>query len=376
MAPIYFYFVSIYTFLGGYFEMFRAVPFDFFAIVSDQSISQAISLYSISSISIGLGVYLQNMSFIKEGFDEIKAGFQRIVAVVGGVNEQHSSLIVIFWALLFVFSYGVEDLWNRDVYIPELYFANGIKLATLVIPIVGLLLGVKRQIFFKLAFFAIIALILLAASSRRLALFFAFFTIGLCINNRSRSRVYLVIGTMLTIWITSFVMLIRSNREQGLIVNITILFTSAATQEILYAFNYLTSFGVGLLAYSLDTAYTVNNSVVLPYSLSPLPSFLSGSIPQPRALLGTAPYSAFSILFHSGFLIFTIYFFIAGLVFGYLHKFFLSRNVLFWIALILIYSLFTFFSTQYDLRTATRFIYYGMFLVPLYYLATIRFRIS
>jgi hypothetical protein len=84
-----------------------------------------------------------------------------------------------------------------------------------------------------------------------------------------------------------------------------------------------------------------------------------------QEMMKTAPISAVSMLGLSGFFGVFVFYFITGYLFNYILTTMKSRTVLYYIPLGL-FVMFTLFSIQYNLRGASRFIYYSVIVFLMY----------
>jgi hypothetical protein len=170
----------------------------------------------------------------------------------------------------------------------------------------------------------------------------------------------------------SFVMGLRNLPEHGLIPYLTSIFKSNSELRYSIAFNTYYTFVFGVFA----TIRTINEATqdwnVILVSLNPLPGTLAGWYDYaPLLRLNKfAPYTLHGQIFNMGLTFTCLFFSFIGLIFSFfekiIRKFLIENQRGISLIIVLLLSLFLFYSFEYYLRSAFRYIYYAYFILILY----------
>ncbi len=138
------------------------------------------------------------------------------------------------------------------------------------------------------------------------------------------------------------------------------------TNTLLFAYNYGTAYSYSLTAYLLDTM-----SYDFGYFWTSVDPRLGSMIDWPNISLDLkvnrfVPYNTISELFFIGWPVAGFYYFLAGAFFAYCERFSMNRSRLLRFIVAIFVLFFTLYSLQYNLRSATRIIYYLAFLLLAY----------
>lgn len=289
-------------------------------------------------------------------------------------------------ALLFVVGKGPENIWSRNVYLIDEYHFVYIAASMLSFPALlaaGYILPKNKSILWRFSSISVLILyviLFLSASTRRVIIAPLVFIIGLAFAGVQRRTVFV----LLAVWFVSLPLLsaiplgLRGMPEQGLaplLSNIGLILSRGMGVDYFESAMTLTrniTFGVPVTGYVTGVSTIPKDYFVV--SIQPLPSFVDipglppwSNFKDQLRVNDYVPFSAIGELLNQGWIYLVAYYVIVGLITAWVDvntRFFQARHRNFWGFLIACGMLDTFaiISTQYNLRSATRFVYYAVFI--------------
>lgn len=343
---------SLYSFVGSViFNFSTEVPFDLFRLSHQDTVELSIVYFMICSTSYLLGVVLL------KGISSSQNSLYIIP-----ISQNMLLTLSLLWFVIYVPSYGVSNIVERHIYIPEFSFRQGVIISTLLLPVSSFCLGYLNRPVIKKLIFICYLLILIMTSSRAIVIFISLFFVGSVLRTGKVTILSFFLTIISSIWLTAFALFARYQPVQGF-QNIVYFFSWFDIDNIQLSINYLFSFSVGVLSYAQTVSGGVNLGQIFSY-LNPLPSNMI-NFKEHENLIGAAPYSANALLYIYSPLSGVIYFLLSGVIFGRIYKG--SYSSFIYSKLFVCLSLiFAFMSLQYTLRAATRIIYYAIFIYFIY----------
>jgi hypothetical protein len=287
-------------------------------------------------------------------------------------SSGYVGLLCISFAILalsiYVSGNGVSDLFERANYFSESNKTLKIAGTALVIvstPILGAVFGGNKRKRVRLlagAVFVLYVLAFVGYSTRILTLALILFSLGWAIVAGSRlSKLILAAMIVLSPYLVSLPLLLRSNQRQGLVPFFEAIGGGGVLFGDLQVWDYLNNlFFVSFPIAEATARVTTISMDYLLISINPLPGGIAGWYDLPSHGLNLAtPYSMPGELLNFGlFLALPFYFFI-GVIFARFEKM-LRKKCSFYLyfAFMCVLYLFSIASTQYTLRSSLRYIYY------------------
>lgn len=357
--PLYYFFVSAYTFVGLYiFNYAELIPYGLFDKISVNSVYIAITLILLSVAMYMTGWYLAYATYPRKYLKRFKKtktlnmskSFRRFVSVIG-----------ILLAFFYIYAYGLVGLLERESY--TTFYNNNdlrndflLKIYFIIMPPIILLVAFVRMKTLRYTVLSCNFLVLLAASTRMLGLVFFLYAVGRYINANYRMKKRIFFLFAFAVYLFIFIFAIRNNHPQGLLPNLkSFLEFDFPVDLIVGGLNYISSFSVGVLAYSLEFKDFDASSFVA--SISPLPlSYHGGS--QALAAQGIiegvpAPMSAIAILYTANIFVGMFFYLFIGIIMFHVSLHATDKNILN-ILILSVYLVVIFFSLQYNLRGSMR----------------------
>lgn len=317
---------------------------------------------------------------------------KRFAFILRKKNKIVYFLVAAIPILLISIGIGIENIFVRDYYIGhrnEYFVIAGTLLSMPAIFLLGLIHSYSTKLGWKIAciiFLGLYEALFLSMSSRRAAIACLFYIFGMALGG-SRKRVLTI---LISIWIITLPLMIylplglRSMRYQGLLAittNVLDIFTvdfylNYLDLTILFIKNI--TFGLPLTGYikNIDPI-PIENLVI---SINPLPSFIAlpwiqswSDVRMELRLSRFVPFNALGELSNYGLIWFSLYYLVVGIIatwvdIGTRIQIFLEKKAFgkigYFVACALL-GLFSITSTQYNLRSSTRMVYYALFIVLL-----------
>lgn len=320
-------------------------------------------------------------------------GLQRRYALPSqGRKLRVSSLTIVILSLpivLVIVGNGFENVLWRSQYLVEQYHYIGIAGSLLSMPAalaLGFLTPAKKSRFWQAMCVGLVALyflVLLSLSTRRIVVIFLFYLLGLALGGARRRTIvsYTVVWAISIPLLLQVPLELRGMPEQGLMLlpaNLSTIFS----QNPIYLYAEMVDTALRNLAFGVPLAGYVKNVYPIPgeallISLNPLPSFVplpglpSWDDIQPQLRVGSyIPYNAIGELLNHGWLWLFLYYLVVGAIACWADvgvRAFEGRRGR-WGFLVACGLLFYFSisSTQYNLRSATRYVYYAVAIILLW----------
>ena len=374
----------------------------------DLGVSESQLMSGLAGIVVAIGAFvigaLLFMLTSKRAIQQIRAASQGQPSILlrGSwrvkVPPRVSLGIVAVPLVLLVIGKGPESIMSRADYITEKYHYLVIAGSVLVVPAMlalGFLSAGSRSIAWRavcLAIFSSYVLLLLSLSTRLVVVAVLLFIFGLALRGKRRSTIVL----HLAMWVIALPLLLnlplslRVRPEQGIVPLAANLIAVAGTD---FVDTYLraaddtvrnVAFGVPLAAYVQD-ARPISFGILMT-SLNPLPSFVPiAGIPSWETVSGQLrittyiPYSGIGELLNHGLVCLVLYYVAVGIVaawvdIGVRASYGRSSRWGFFAACALM-LFFALYSTQYNLRSDTRLLYYTVLVAYLWQLVSrLRFK--
>lgn len=400
-SPVY-GFVAVYTILGGvgyiYYRTSSSYLGTFYDIsVSDPELTQAFLGFLLAIVAFLFGA-LAYVSLIKH--------FSHLSNVLGrGLKGNNRRSIPTYLTsrtfnaihlvplliplLIFIIGKGPGNIWYRNEYLVEQYhfvYVVGSLVSLPVLFMLGYMLPAKKSMLwqiFCLTLFVLYEILFLSASSRRFVVGPLFFMVGLSLGKVKRRTIVILVS----IWVIMLPLLstvpleLRGMYEQGIAPlpsNLTEIFAQDADESYISAADTL----VQNVAFSVPLAGYVGSTQPIPaeyllVGINPLPSFVPipslpswGDIQEQFLVEQHMPYSALGELLNHGWTLLILYYAFVGGVAAWAHVG--SRASMghrsrwgFLVACGML-DFFAITSTQYNLRSATRFICYAILVAVLW----------
>jgi hypothetical protein len=376
----------IYTYSNEYNNSFYDLH------VTDQQLSEsfAIFIYALSFFLFGACYYIRvskRYKIIARNYRKNKYTFKHEYnSNYNKINKAKDIIWIIIYILpiiLIAIGAGIDNILLRTEYLIGEYHSLQVVGSILTLPIMvsmGYSLIKTNNLLFKLiilSYFILYALIFLSMSTRQFVILFLFVFLGMVIAGIKRKTFIL----FLLIWLLFLPLLLRIPLElrempkQGLIPlydNIQNIYSNNLgnyySSSVYMGLCNLT-FGVPLVAYIKDLAPIPNNYLYI--SINPMPSFL----PMPGLLAWSEisdqmrvsvyiPYNALGELINHGYLWLIMYYLLAGFSAAFIDvgaRFYEgTRSQYGYLIAAGVFYLFAITSTQYNLRSSTRLIYYAI----------------
>ena len=292
--------------------------------------------------------------------------------------------------ILTIVGIGPDNIWWRSDYLVEHYHYFLIAGSLLSLPAVlylGAITPSRRNITWRVScgfIFVLYMLIYLAMSTRQIVVIIVFYIAGLSLGGARRK----VIAPLVTMWVLSLPLLLqiplqlRGMPHQGLAPLFNNLISIATDTRISTGYIDAIDAGIRNLTFGVPLSGYVGSRPPIPIealgsSLNPLPSF----IPVPglppwenfqESLRATKyiPYNALGELLNYGWPWLTFYYMLVGLLAAWLevsaNYFQRQRSQLGYIVGCGMLLLFSIVSTQYNLRSATRLLWYAVAIAVLW----------
>ena len=281
-------------------------------------------------------------------------------------------ILVVTLVLFYAAAYGGK-LFYRSEYIPDLALKALVSLAKILSFIAGIVLGLyysKNKTLSSLLI-ALVVLANIATGSRVsfvvLVLFFLVRFISSTYSGKNLMRFSLNMSFAFVL--LSFVMTLRKMTKHGLGPYLEVLYLDTGTLLKSIAFNLYYTFVFGLYATQRTLELAPADWKVISLSLNPLLGKQIGWYNYVPDLMITPfmPYTFHGQVFNMGPLFSALLFLVIGSIFcsfeRRIRQLFDKKKRVFALVLVLLLALFVFYSFEYHLRSAVRYIYYSYFVL-------------
>lgn len=278
------------------------------------------------------------------------------------------SLIVI---VCYLSTYGTL-LLDRENYIPVFENKFLITIAKIMSLVASIVLGLlySKEKTTSILLISLIIAFTFGTGSRItfLLLILYFLTIFQMSGNTKSNKRRFVVQIIISFLFLSFLISLRKLDDHGIYPYIASVFSGESNILESIAFNVYYSFVFGVFATAKTLTLASPNWYYIYVSLNPLPGSMVGWPEVAKDLLITRfmPYTLHGQVFKMGYTFSITFFMVIGLVFGYFEKV-IRKNLINHkkrtaVLFTLILSLFVFYSFEYHLRSASRYIYYAYFI--------------
>lgn len=370
--PSFYMFILLYSFLGVTFLSYaKKVPFDLFNDIKTESLVIASWPFIVAAISFYIGTIGTSNNKINHNSKKVNIKYQKSIMI-----------FIIITLSIFIIGYGIEPLLSRSGYIDRSFERNMImlKIFFIISPFAFTLIPFVNNKYIRYTIVISILLMLFSSSSRTVILVPLFYMFG-CYLKYSKITIYQLLFNVVIIYLLLVITLqIRNNQVQGLLPNLFYLINNGVNSDYLFlGLNYAVSFSFLGVAYTLQN-FTFDLQAFL-LSINPLPSSMIdlSYMLDTQKINATSPFPALATLAQAGFFFVFLFFVISGYVFSRALNFLKYRSWLYYVVFGL-FILFTIFSVQYNLRGASRFLYYSIILfltifVREFFVGKIKFRL-
>lgn len=347
---LYFSSIYIYTYIGSvYFRFADQIPFEG-QLVSSYSFENSGAMILSAIIFFNFGIFFSN-KFNSRKINNINN------IVIENINNTYIIAFTILTLFIGFMAYDFQQLMYRTSYVP-VGTNDALAIAFKVLsPAAAVLCAFLRKTFIKYLFILLLCLIPFALGSRAIVLTLGMFYLGLLIQGKKINFLtqVMLIGLIVIGFFSSYYL--RGFNSQGLSVNFyNTLQIFSDTTQIIEAFNYISSYSIFAMEYSIAENLSSTKSFWL--SVNPLPSsFLDLSSLYIDAKINEfSPVPGMVMVYREGLLIHSIFYYIMGY---YFNKIFITtKNHASYGLFISLFVGILFMNSQYMLRESVRLFYY------------------
>lgn len=359
ILPLFYNLINMYSLLGlHYFTFGTKVPFNLDYNITNDDLFKSSTTYILASIFFYLG-----SKWLKE--TSISNFAEALSIKIKKSSEAFKFLIVAITITSLIFGYGLNSLLARQGYIDTSCERNKILMIiyTLTLPISSMIAPFFRSKILSMISLATLFILSFGTTARMLILVPVFYFLGDYIKNSKSTLTKTMLLILSLLFVFTFSLEFRNNDLQGIIYNTENLINNGLNSEyLILGLNYIFSFS--FLVLSNVIKYFHHDSQSFLTSISPLPSSMLdiNQMLSAQSLTANAPFSSISILALAGMPFLAIYYFITSLSLAIISNYFTKNKSPLIIIIIALYLMFAIFSVQYNLRGATRLIYYAYLL--------------
>lgn len=286
-----------------------------------------------------------------------------------------SIIFTIIDIILLFIVFGVEGFYERNVYIPQ--YNKVLEISRVLFTLLTVvLIALLFQKYKKISIFLMFTLILFEFStgSRKILIYLVLYLIITLPYWKEKLKILkLSLYILLVTIFISIVLTFRDGNSHGFypyfikLIDFNIL---SLLSEIYFLFYYIFIFGFNITIHTVSLELASLNTLLI--SINPLPGGLIGweEISKQLKVNKFSPTNLYGELYTLGYFMNIVFFFILGNVFyiferfqrNLYHKSLLVSNIILFMILF-----FTILSYEYQLRSATRFLYYLVFIILCYY---------
>ena len=358
-------FIVIYTLLGTqFFEFAQAVPFNLYEKVNVQYTEEVTLYFLLSAFCFGIAV---EINLLNSTLVTSAKGRNILIGLANKLmylSEKYKYLILFITFSSLVFGFGPAALIYREGYVPrEGRVPQLLTVYMLSLPIASFLLAFLKNKLIKYLLFILLFMLIFGTTARMLVLLPFFYYFGSILNARRIGFVKTVLFLILVLFVFAFTLQYRAYQFQGLYPNLTNLLNNGIDFGFVnLGLNYIFSYAFFATAYGIQE-FTFDLKAFL-ISVSPAPSsFLD--IPymlERQSLNANSPLTALTILSQGGWLLVAGFYFVVGFAVSATSQFLRVNNKVVFLISMVLFVMFTMFSVQYNLRGASRLIYYILIL--------------
>lgn len=272
----------------------------------------------------------------------------------------------------YLFTYG-KLLLVREDYIPEFENKFLITIAKVISLIGSIILGLvhNKNKYSSWFLIVVITAFTFATGSRItfLILMLYFLTIFQMSGNTKKNKLRFLFQIVISFVFLSYLISLRQLKEHGVVPYIATLFSEDSDIIESVAFNIYYSFIFGVFATARTIREADPNWYYMYVSLNPLPGSMVGwpEVAENLKLTKFMPFTLHGQVFKMGYSFLIFFFLLIGSLFSFfekkIRKFLINDKKRTAVLFTLILSLFIFYSFEYHLRSAFRYIYYAYFVL-------------
>jgi len=378
LSPIYLYvifsLVSLILSVGYYYYFENKFSLFNLDNVSEDAFLSAIKMYIIALISFLAGVIVYYDLLIKEQKKQYNKSYTNSLFFKYKVPNKTTIVaksLFFLIILLFFITYG-KEIFLRSEYLPETN--RGLTIIIKILSFIEvIILGIihRKHKLLSNTYFILLIIISLGTGSRSVFLFFLIYISLLFISqgNTLLNKVKFSFNIFLAFVFLAYIMQLRGLDSHGIIPYLESIASSKGEfiRSFLFNIYYSLIYGVFVTIKTIETSQLDWNIIFI--SINPLPGSIAGwyDYAEDMRINSYAPYSLHGRVFRTGTIFTIVYFFTTGFIFSYMEKKVRSllnkdkRLLAFTIVLILI--LYIVYGFEYNMRAATRYIYYAFFII-------------
>lgn len=283
-----------------------------------------------------------------------------------------SYILTLLVVVGYLSTYG-KLLLVREDYIPDFENKFLITVAKVISLVGSIILGLahNKNRYTSWLLITIITAFTFATGSRItfLILMLYFLTIFQMSGNTSKNKLRFLTQLIVSFIFLSYLISLRQLNEHGLVPYISTIFSEDSDILKSIAFNIYYSFVFGVFATARTIKEAEPNWYYMYVSLNPLPGSLVGwpEVAENLKLTKFMPFTLHGQVFKMGYSFLILFFLILGILFSFfekkVRKFLINDKKRTAVLFTLILSLFIFYSFEYHLRSAFRYIYYAYFVL-------------
>lgn len=354
LLPVLYVFVGLWVTLGFSTEYFN----DSSWVIEGKHVIKTYFIFMIASISFYIGLVI-----IRHKKSSGRIDLEKIRSIMYALKS--STIILFYVATVFMMhvAYPFEHIYFREGYLPIYGGSNMLKmLFDLMVFVLSVILPFYKSRVGRLLLFIFILLLVQGLNKRIIVLLPFLYIMGSYIRDFKFNYYSFFVLTFSSLFFSGMAYEYRSNLDQGVISNIIYFYNNGVSFDKSFdGLNYL--FGFSFLSTLVTSSFfdvSLNDFFV---SINPLPGTIIdvSSVVNKHKITVFAPYSALGTLGVLGFAYVSVYYFIVGLIFDFCKTYFPLRFSIASSIIFVLFILFVTLSLQYQLRTATRFVYYAIF---------------
>lgn len=358
-----YYFFGVYTFISLLiFDFGEIIPFNLFSSLDYYEISNVVfRLFVVSGLLClgGLAAKLFGVDrFHKNNFSKSGEGRSRLLVLLLSIDMKYLSILAILCPLILFLALGPAQFSYREGYHLNISIPLLMKVFMLSLPISCFSAGLVKRRWLRYLLTSIIFLSLLSISSRTLLILPVAYICARYLRNNKIRFYQIVIVSFWFFLSTAIAIEFRNHSLQGLFPNLVHLFTEGVELDsVFFGLNYIFSYGAGVLGVMLNQ---VNYDPDLFYlAINPLPSSLIdiSRVIHESKINPSAPFSAIGEIYSMGWFLSILILILIGLTISIL-EFITKRHKKLYVTVVLLVTLGTLLSYQYNLRGFSRLLYY------------------
>lgn len=346
--------MNIYNFIGDY----------------STRVKELMPMYMVMLISFFIGwklVFKKVKKNIKINYKFINSKKTKSIGMLTSVTLLIVSIVLLYLVYR-------EGILYRDTYHPKnLHYGFLVvyKILTLFL-IILIYLSKKIKNINKILLLTTIIIISLSIGSRISVIYLILLFLMYLFTNKNIRFFKTLLYMVSIMFLLVFIQYSRGLEENGLFGIIKYTNFSDMFNYFYFVLYYSFPYSVFVTAGTYDNYIELSKIKDFMIMLNPLPGYLAGwyNINLNMAIIPVVPYSSIGTIFTLGYTGIIIFYFLLGIIVGYIDSFIqkmnCSRNYFLAIIVWSLMLLFIVFHNQYTLRTSTRYIYYNLFIIIIF----------